>query len=327
MIAAPSATSRTANRCVILALLLCTSAANLFAQSPPPDQNEIRVTLLGTAGGPPVRVGVAGISTLVEAGGDRFLFDAGRGVMQRLVQAGRPMAGVSKLFLTHLHSDHVVDIPDLLLTPWSTSARGVPLEVWGPEGTRDMMTHLERAFAFDIHMRRDVDEHTPAAGIQVVARDIQEGTVYQGNGVTIRAFLVDHGPIKPAYGYRVDFRGHSVCLSGDTRPSTSLVEACRKVDVLIHEATDDEALRRMIPNRQLVEAIIAHHTTPEQAADVFRRVAPRLAVFSHVPPGDAIVTRTRRTYTGRVEQGEDLMVIDVGENVVVRRAPKAAPPN
>ena len=314
-------------RCAIVVLCACASAANLCAQNSPMPDGGMRVTLLGTAGGPPVRVGVAGISTLVEVGGDRFLFDAGRGVMQRLVQAGLKMDAVTKLFLTHLHSDHVVDIPDLLLTPWSSpSARSAPLEVWGPEGTRDMMAHLQQAFAFDIHVRRDVDEHAPASGIQVIAQDIHEGTVYAEGGIIIRAFLVDHGPVKPAYGYRVDYRGHSLCLSGDTRPSTNLVEACRGVDLLVHEVTNEELLRRLVTNRQLADAIVAHHTTPEQEADVFRLVAPRMAVFSHVPPGPAVVERTRRTYDRQVEQGEDLMVIDIGDDVVVRRPPRAAPP-
>lgn len=308
-------------RRAIVALFVCTSAGNLWAQQSSPGAGRIRVTLLGTAAGPPARVGVAGISTLVEAGDDQFLFDAGRGFMQRLVQTGVPASAVSKLFLTHLHSDHVIDVPDLLLMGWSgPPARRAPLEVWGPEGTRDMMSHLEQAFAFDIHMRRDVDEHAPPSGIQVMARDISEGTVFAKNGVTISAFLVDHGPVKPAYGFRVNYGGRSICLSGDTRPSENLVEACRGVDVLIHEAIDEDVVRRLVQNdQQLFEAIVSHHTTPEQAADIFRRVGPRLAVFSHVPPVSAILERTRRTYSGRVEYGEDLMVIDVGADVVVRR--------
>ena len=120
-------------------------AGRTFAASTrvvPPKQ--IRVTLLGTASGPRVHAGKAGISTLVEAGGERFLFDAGRGCMQRLVEAGFPMNAVTKLFLTHLHSDHVLDVPDLMLTPWSSAPeRKVPLEIWGPQGTRDMSNDPE----------------------------------------------------------------------------------------------------------------------------------------------------------------------------------------
>jgi ribonuclease Z len=283
-------------------------------------QPAIKVTLLGTASGPPVRVGQAGISTLIEANGERFLFDAGYGCLERLVEAGFPMDAVAKLFLTHLHSDHLADLPALMLLPWSApSERDVPLEVWGPAGTEDMLRHLEQAFAFDIHVRRDLDERASATGIEVIGHDSQEGTVYEHSGVKITAFLVDHGPVKPAFGYRLDYAGRSVAISGDTRPSDNLVSFSKGVDLLIHEAVDDVSLRKLAPSERLFQSIVAHHTTPEQAADIFRRVGPRLAVFSHAQGGTAVVDRTRRSYTGRVEMGEDLMVIEIGDEVVVRR--------
>jgi len=283
-------------------------------------QPPIKVTLLGTAPGPPVRVGRAGISTLIEAANERFLFDAGYGSLARLVESGLPMDAVSKLFLTHLHSDHLVDLPALMLLPWAApSARDVPLEVWGPDGTRDMVRHLEQAFTYDIHIRRDVDERASAKGIEVIGRDVREGTIYDQGGVKITAFLVDHGPVKPAFGYRVDHAGRSVAISGDTRPSDNLVNFSKGVDVLIHEAVDEVSLKKLVPSQRLFEAIVEHHTTPEAAADIFRRVSPRLALFSHAEGGAAVVERTRRTYSGRVEFGEDLMVIEVGDEVVVRR--------
>ena len=283
----------------------------------------IRVTLLGTASGPRAFVDKAGISTLVEAGGERLLFDAGRGFMQRLVQAGFPMNAVTKLFLTHLHSDHVIGVPDLMLTPWAAAPeRQVPLEVWGPDGTRDMMHHLNEAFAFDIHMRRDVDESFSPDGIRIVAHDIQQGKVYEKNGVTVTAFLVSHGLVKPSYGYRVDYAGRSVAISGDTSPSDNLVAVCKGVDVLIHEAIDVDVLRRLVPDKSRMDAIVTRHTTPEQAASIFSKVSPRLAVFSHSPGTAAIVEQTRRSYGGRVAMGEDLMVVDVGTEV--RVTPPAA---
>jgi ribonuclease Z len=303
--------------CLWGAAVTLTSAQSNSAVS----TKDLRVTLLGTASGPRAFVDKAGISTLVQAGGERLLFDAGRGSMQRLVQAGYPMNAVTKLFLTHLHSDHVIGVPDLMLSPWvAAPERTLPLEVWGPDGTRDMMRHLEAAFAFDIHMRRDVDESFSPDGIRMVAHDIQEGKVYERNGVTVTAFLVTHGLVKPSYGYRVDYAGRSVALSGDTSPSDNLVAVCKGVDVLIHEAIDPDVLRRLVPDKARVDAIVARHTTPEQAAGIFNRVSPRLAVFSHSPGTAAIVEQTRRSYPGRVEMGEDLMVIDIGDEVRVTPA-------
>jgi ribonuclease Z len=280
----------------------------------------ITITLLGTAPGPPVRAGRTGISTLVEAGGQQFLFDAGYGSLAALVQSGRPMDAVTRVFLTHLHSDHVVDLPAWLLLPWSApSERDVPLEVWGPTGTREMMRDLQRAFSYDIHVRRDIDEKVSAKGIEVTAHDISAGVVYDAGGVKITAFLVDHGPVRPAYGYRVDHNGHSVTLSGDTRPSENLVAVSKGVDVLIHEAVNVDALRRLVPSERLLEAIVAHHTTADQAAEVFRRAGPKLAVFSHAEGMPALVEEVNRSYSGRVEAGEDLMVIEIGDEVTVRR--------
>lgn len=291
--------------------LLLLFACVAVAQTPAP--GEIRITLLGTS----PTVGRAGSSTLVEAGPERFLIDAGSGALERLVRAGFLMDPPSKLFITHLHSDHIVGIPDLLLAPWTgPSQRKVPFEVWGPQGTGEMMRHLEAAFAFDIHVRRDIDERISPEGIKVLARDIQEGVGYERSGVKISAFVVDHGPVKPALGYRIDYAGHSVAFSGDTRPSDNLVKHCQGVDVLIHEVIDDQALRKLVPNEELLKDIVDHHTTPEQAGQILDRVRPKLAVFSHVV---ALVDLKRVPYSGRMELGEDLMAIDIGEQVRVKR--------
>jgi ribonuclease Z len=287
----------------------------------PPDG--LRITLLGTGSGPPVRLGQFGASTLVEAGGKRLLFDCGRGATIRLTQAGISIGSIGRLFLTHLHSDHVIQIPDLLLTGWvgPATARVAPLEVWGPDGTRDMMSAMEEAFAFDIHIRRDVDEKIPAAGIGVLSHDIREGVVLDEDGVKVTAFLVDHGPVAPAFGYRVDYRGRSVALSGDTRVSENLVKFATGVDVLIHEAVDPVANRAASVNPEVTERIIAHHTTGEQAGQVFARVKPRLAVYSHAPATEALIAQTRKHYGGPLQGAEDLLIIDVGEQINLRRLP------
>ncbi len=270
--------------------------------------DNLKVVLLGSGMGPRVDLQQFGASTLVEAGNVRLLVDCGRGATLRLTQVGVPIGSISRLFLTHLHSDHVIDIPDLLLTGWAGGGRTVPLEVWGPDGTRDMMDHIQQAFAFDIHMRRDVDDERPGDGIRVVSTDVKEGVVLAEQGVKVTAFLVDHGLLTPAFGYRIDYRGRSVVLSGDTRASENLVRFAQGVDVLVHEVfdpeTNPEGARR--------------HTTPEQAGALFTRVKPRLAVYSHAPNTENVITQTRRTYTGPLQGAEDMLTIEIGEKIDIR---------
>ena len=263
-----------------------------------------------------------GPSILVSAGEEKLLFDCGRGSAQRLNQLNVRFPEVTALFLTHLHSDHTVGIPDIWLTGW-IRGRKVPLRVWGPAGTKQMMAHLEEAFSFDIHVRRDVDEKLPAQGVVVTAKDIEQGVVYASGGITVTAFAVDHGPVKPALGYRVDYGGHSVVISGDTRFSENLIRFAKGSDVLIHEVIDPVTFGTgqsfLTPEQKLV--VIGHHTTPEQAGTVFERVKPKLAVYSHIVPGNTttLIPQTRKTYDGPLEVGEDLMTIDIGEQVVVHR--------
>src|SRR5262249_10819691 len=244
--------------------------------------------------GPTANAQQLGIGTLVLAGTEKLLFDCGRSITTAMVRLGINPADVTKVFVTHLHSDHVVSLPELYLFPWA-QGRSVPLQVWGPEGTRTMMKHLQEAFEFDIHIRRDVDEKFSSEGIKVIAADIHQGVVYDANGVRVTAFYVDHGPVKPAFGYRVDYRGHSVVMSGDTKPSDKLVKYAKGIDVLIHEVArpkDDPALigppDELLPGsgqtRGQAKIIADHHTDAAEAGRVFQRVKPKLAVFSHANP-------------------------------------------
>jgi ribonuclease Z len=170
----------------------------------------------------------------------------------------------------------------------------------------------------------------------VLATDIREGVIYEANGVKVTAFLVDHGPVKPAFGYRVDYRGHSVVMSGDTKPSDNLVRLSQGVDLLIHEVgrskldpalagPPDELMPGSLLTRGQAKAIAEHHTDGMEAGQVFQRVKPKLAVFSHfnVAPTSTL-TLVRQNYAGAVEFGEDLMSIDVGDSVTIHRF---VPPN
>lgn len=309
---------------IILALFLFAAAVKPVAAQGP----AITVTLLGTGCPPPV-MNRFGPSTLVEAGDQKLLFDAGRGALQRLTQLKVRWRNINGLFLTHLHSDHVVGFPDLWLTGWLLApGRDAPLPVWGPLGTTRMMSHLRQAYAYDIRIRIQNDGGT-RTGVEILATDIKEGIVYNKGGVKVTAFEVDHAPVRPAFGFRIDYAGHSVVLSGDTRVSENLIRYAQGVDLLVHEVFVAETLQQMgVPPRR-ANKIIAFHTNPEQAGQVFTRVHPKLAVYSHICLPNAteqqLLLPTRKTYAGPLELGEDLMTIEVGEKIEVRRTARVTP--
>jgi ribonuclease Z len=306
---------------LVFALLLARAivAPVTRAQGPAAVADPIRVTLLGT-GTPRPLMERFGPSILVEAGHEKLIFDVGRGAMQRLFQLGVSYADITGVLLTHLHSDHTVGLPDLWLTGWIVSSRAKPIELWGPAGTRNMAAGLQSAYSFDLDIRAR-DDKVPAEGGRIVAHDISEQVVFDRGGVKVTAFLVDHGLVRPALGYRVDAGGHSVVLSGDTRYSPNLIAHAKGADLLIHEvgAASAEQMRTDPHTR----TIIAHHTTPEDAARVFNTVRPKLAVFSHIvlrgATADDAVRTTRLTYDGPLELGEDLMRFHIGDEVTIER--------
>ncbi|SRR5581483_921811 len=281
-------------------------------------QDIFRITLLGT-GAPPPSLERFGPSTLVEVGAEKFIFDAGRGAMQRLHQVGIPFADISGMFLTHHHSDHVVGFPDLWLTGWigrPWGKRVMPLPVWGPSGTEQMMRHLPLAYATDLRVR---SKNYPAAGAELRAHEIQEGVVFEKDGVVVTAFEVDHGGEElPAYGYRIDYRKRAAVLSGDTTFNENLIRHSQGIDVLVHEVT--AAGGTGAESAAQLKRISANHTTPEQAAEVFRRTNPRLAVYTHLllfggAADQDLIPATRKNYSGPLVVGKDLLRIDIAAEI------------
>src|SRR5688572_26539391 len=231
--------------------------------------NDFRVTLLGT-GVPIPSPDRFGPSTLVEAGGQRLLVDAGRGATIRLSQLGVPLGSVDALLLTHYHSDHTSGIPDLWLTGWLRShfgTRKTPFRVIGPTGAKELMSNLERAYACDIKIRIE-DEKLPPAGIAVDVKEFTgDGIVYDQGGVKVIAFEVDHGDaIKPAYGYRIEYGGRVAVISGDTRYNENVIRYGAGADLLIHEVA---IARPELLKEAYIQPIMAHHTTAEEAGKIF----------------------------------------------------------
>lgn len=278
----------------------------------------MEVILLGT-GTPRPSIERFGAATLVSAGGQYFLFDAGRGVTMRLQQAGITADQIDKVFLTHLHSDHISGLDDLWITGWIWQ-REQWLHVWGPAGTRQLVDGLREAYTADISYRV-ANVHLEADKARIDAVEINEGVVYQQNGVTIKAFLVDHVPVKPAFGYLVEFGDRVVVISGDTTYSENLIKHAQNADLMVHEITaaDTSLLMR---NKRLA-SVVAYHTTPEQMTAVLEKTKPKLTVLNHVllfgVPEDEVMQTIKQKYSGDVVMGYDLMKIEIGNTHDIKR--------
>jgi ribonuclease Z len=291
--------------------------------------SRFRVTLLGT-GVPIPRPDRFGPATLIEAGDQTILIDAGRGATIRLFEVGVPIGRIDALLLTHFHSDHTVGIPDLWLTGWLGSyfaARRKPFHVIGPAGTSELTHHLEAAYARDVDIRVE-DEKLAREHAAITAEEfVRDGIVYERGGFRVIAFTVDHGDaIKPACGYRVEYEGRSAVLSGDTRYNENVVKFGAGADLLIHEVAMARPELAVDPH---IQRILNHHTTPREAGLVFARAKPKLAAYTHLvmlagediaPPSiQELIAQTRETYAGPLEVGEDLMSFEIGTTVTVRR--------
>jgi ribonuclease Z len=289
---------------------------------------DFKVTLLGTGAPPPLPERL-GPSTLVEAGKEKLLFDAGRGATIRLTQISVPIGEINALFLTHFHSDHTSGIPDLWLTGWIGRYYGNrqrPFRIIGPKGTVSLMQNLERAYADDIRIRL-ADEKNPIEGVEIAPSEYtSDGVVYENNGVKVTAFEVDHGDlIKPAYGYRVDYDGRSAIISGDTRYSANLEKYAQGATLVIHEVAI--ANQEYYDKTPIVKYIMAHHITPQEAGSLFARLKPKLAAYTHLvflgspdhpaPKVADIERTTRETYSGPLALGTDLMAFDVRNDQVI----------
>jgi len=167
------------------------------------------------------------------------------------------------------------------------------------------------------------DDRAHPEGVVVLTAEITEGVVYEHSGVKIAAFDVDHTPVKPAFGYRIDYAGRSVVLSDVTRVLDNLIQHAQGVGVLIHDVAMPASFQGAGTSPELAKSVMAPHVTPEQAGEVFARVKPKLAVYSHIvlpiATADDLLPPTQQAYAGRVEVGEDLMQIEVGDTVEVRR--------
>jgi ribonuclease Z len=293
---------------------------------------EVRVTILGS-GDPFVRPSQGSASVLIEVGNperDLFFFDLGSGALKNFTGLGLPVTATTKVFLSHLHADHVGDMPTMLYS-LAKAGRRDPVEVWGPAGATEALgTHayaraLQTAHAWDME---SLNGHPGQSGARAETTEVPHdttATVYERNGVTITSFPVIHIQ-DGAVGYRLDYAGRSVVFSGDTRPCRTLVDAADGADLLIHEtfpAPDVYAQKAGVPPAFAEMIVNSVHTSPAMAGKVFARVAARMSVMWHLAADHDTVGsafRDMRTqYDGPVTIAQDLTVFNITADAIVAR--------
>jgi ribonuclease Z len=282
----------------------------------------IEVTLLGT-GSPIPDAQRAGPSTLVRAGGQTFLVDCGRGVQQRMTAAGAAAAGLSALLLTHLHSDHIADLGDVIITRWVSTFTPdpSPLQIIGPPGTAEVVEATLKAFGFDIGYRiaHHADLTSPPP---VEVHEFTEGVVWDLDGVTIQAAPTDHRPVAPTIGFRVEHNGASVVLAGDTVPCDSLDTLAAGAGALVHTVIRKDLIDAMPMQR--IRDICDYHSSVEQAAATAARADVGILILTHyvpaIAPGQEDEWRAlaASVFDRQIELGDDLHRVEVHPGICHR---------
>jgi ribonuclease Z len=275
----------------------------------------IEITLLGT-GSPIPDPSRAGPSTLVRADGQLFLIDCGRGVLQRAAAIAVGANGLTALLLTHLHSDHIADLGDVLITRWVTTfgPDPAPLPIIGPAGTADVVEATLKAFGHDIGYRlaHHADLTAPPA---VEVSEHSEGLVWDCGGVTIRVAPTDHRPVAPTIGFRIESGGAAVVLAGDTVPCDSLDELARDADALVHTVIRKDIVQ-LLP-QQRIKDICDYHSSVQEAAATARRAGVGTLILTHYVPGIAPGQEEQwralaaTEFDGPVELGNDLHRVEI----------------
>lgn len=279
-----------------------------------PPSATTQLVLLGT-GTPNAEPGRYGSALAIVVNGTPYLVDAGAGVVHRANEAylngveGMALKGLATVFLTHLHTDHTVGLPDLIFTPWVLE-REEPLKVFGPEGTEEMAEDLAHAYRRDVQIRLNGLEPANHTGYRVEAKDVGPGVVYQDPNLKVTAFEVKHGDWPQAFGYRFETPDRVIVISGDTSPSDAIPEYCHGCDILVHEVYSQAGWERRSPEWQRYHA--AFHTSGPELGHLASLADPKLLVLTHQllwgSTPDELVAEVRREFSGPIVYGKDLDV-------------------
>jgi ribonuclease Z len=274
----------------------------------------MKLTLLGT-GCPQVDCGRYGPANLVRCGENSFLVDCGSGVTQRLLGTGSNGARLDAVFLTHLHSDHVVDLFQLVMSSWH-QGRDRPQRVFGPRGTQRMVDAMLAMWKPEYEQRIAHEKRPSARALEIEVVEFDEGVLWERDGVRISAVAVRHQPVRFAYGFVVEAQDRRLVFSGDTAYCPELIAAGTGADVLVHECFIHHAMT-LTPSRteEGLAAVAGYHTLSHEVGKVARAMAARCLVLNHFVPvkfdRSALLAEVRQDYKGPIVIGEDLMELDL----------------
>ncbi|MHA6642277.1 MBL fold metallo-hydrolase [Mesorhizobium sp. A623] len=281
-----------------------------------------RLVLLGSKGGPAIRPGGPWpSSSLLEIGGRKIVVDCGLGVTRGIADAGMSLKALDLVFITHLHSDHVLELGPLIHTAW-TAGLATPVTVYGPPGTADYWRYFIRSLEFDIDIRID-DEGRPDIRDLVHVEEFSEGVVVDGDGLEVSALRVSHPPVTDCFALRFEHRGRSVVFSSDTAFFPPLAGFAKDADILVHEAMLEEGVERLVARTgngaTLREHLLASHSFADEAGRIATDAGVGRLVLNHLVPGDdsAIgeadwIAAARKTWAGDLTIARDGLVVAIG---------------
>ncbi|MBA0126609.1 MBL fold metallo-hydrolase [Haloechinothrix sp. YIM 98757] len=272
-----------------------------------------KLVLLGTAGGPTPHGHRFSPAQAIVVDGAAYVFDCGNGVAHQLARAGIPFSAIRAVFVTHNHSDHNADIGSLLMLGWSGLRS--PVRIIGPPPIETMVKQVLEGHRYDLDLRVADEGRRPLHEMLDITESSGGGVVYTDEHVTVTATLVDHPPVDPAFGFRIDTADRSIVISGDTVPCDNLVELATGADVLVHETMHVPALDGLLSRHngsRVREHLLASHTRSDEVGPVAERAGVPLLVLSHLTPADGSVDdavwqrEAEKGFSGTVVVGQDL---------------------
>ena len=275
------------------------------------------IKLLGTGCPSPSHIRF-GPSTLVQVQNSNYLFDAGSGVTQRLNESGIKSSEIDLLFITHIHSDHIVDIYQLYISGWH-QGREEPFKIVGPSGIREFFESQLNSFKRELEGRKKWEARPNENGLLYEIYEVDKGYVYEDNFAQITPFEVDHKPVEPAYGYKIEFneegRNKKIVISGDTRKCNKLIEQSFKADALVHEVFIGLDFDGKRMTKETLENIADYHTFPKEVGEVAKEALVEKLILTHfVPPvfdEKKLKADVEEVYKGEIVIGKDLLSIEI----------------